>query len=141
MSPQVTAIDEAIQAFQVDVWQIENETTHHLVVNAYYPELERDLCDQLGPRLAKYFGDVIVSFTVSDEDGKANFYISSLPSEKGWLLSVGKCNFAVVKRSCGWEEKEIIRILCENTGESIEVKNPRNEENHFVVEVYPEEEA
>lgn len=92
------------------------------------------MCEQLGTRLRVHFSNVIVSFTVSYEPRNAVFFIPSKQRDQHSLLSVASA-IVVVMSSCGWDESERIRVICETTGESLEVKYPEYENGQFEIEV------
>ena len=133
LSLEVTGIQQVIQAVQVDVWEAGQEAEHHLVVFVHYPEINRNLFEELENRLFEHFGDIINSFTVSDEPGKAIIFIPSKQQNRSSLLSRAAA-IAVVKYSWGWDESEKIQIICEATSESIEVKRPLFEKGQFEIE-------
>jgi hypothetical protein len=134
LSPELTLTEQPVQGFQVDVWEADQQAVRHLVVMAHFPELQRSFCEQLGTRLLEYLGDVVVSFMVRDEPGSAVVFIPESQRMRSPFLFVASA-IAVVNRCCGWDESERIRVRCETTGESVELKNPQYENSRFEVEL------
>ena len=134
LSNEITGIEHTIQAVQVDVWEANQEAEHHLIVHAYYPQIDRTSCEELETRLNEYFGNLIISFAVNDEPGKAVLFVTPKQQNRASFLSKATAT-AVVKRSWGWDESKQIRILCETTGECIELKNPEYENGQFEIKV------
>jgi len=134
LSREVTGIEQSVQAAQVDLWEAGQEPEHHLMVFAHYPEVARHLCEEMGTHLDKHFGDIIISFVVKDEPGKAVVFIPPNQQNRSSLLSKAAV-IAVVKRSWGWEESEQIRVRCETTSETAGIENPRYESGRFEIEV------
>jgi len=133
LRPEVTGIGQAIQAFQVQVTEAGQQPIQHLVVMAYYPELDRTLCDKLAICLCQHYGEVFVSFIVNDDPGQANVYMPPTQRSQCSMFSVATA-VSVVKRSCGWDESDEIRISCETTGTVIELSPESELYGRWVIE-------
>lgn len=135
LSSEITGMDQPIQAIQVDVSSTGQDAIRHLIISAYYPKMELNLCKQLSIQLREYFGKTVVCFTRTNEDGKADVFTPSIQRNDRQALLYLAAAVAVVKKVCGWDESEWIEVKCESTKEQIKVSPMCNGEE-FIIKIY-----
>ena len=122
-----------LQIFEVDVSEIVDQPTSHVVVNASYSQMNRVSCEKLAEGLVNYHKGYVLSFLLVDAPGRAVVFIPE-DHNGGEIFRSVAAAITVIKRSCGWDESE--SIIVENDSMTDKAQMTLNYENNaWLVEV------